>query len=73
MTAWLRSGAASWVSAWMRQDGRACSLVELLAGAVSMVEEQLARGKLNSIGRLVLPEPVYYFLGTIQIHKPEGP
>lgn len=31
------------------------SLVELLARALSMVEEQLAWGKLYSIGRLVLP------------------
>lgn len=38
-----------------------------------MVEEQLARGKLCSIGRLVLPEPVHYLLSTIQIHKAEGP
>lgn len=31
------------------------SLVELLARVVSVVEEQLAWGKLCSIGRLVLP------------------
>ena len=47
-----------WVSAWTGQDGRACSLVELFAGGVRMVEEQLAWGKLYSVGRLVLPEPI---------------
>lgn len=49
------------------------SLVELLARAVRVVDEQLARGKLCSIGRLVLAEPVYYLLSTIQVHKAEGP
>lgn len=62
-----------WVSAWTGQDGRACSLVELFAGGVCMVEEQLAWGKLYSVGRLVLPEPVHYLLRTVQIHKAEGP
>lgn len=49
------------------------SLVELLARAVRVVDEQLARGKLCSIGRLVLAEPVHYLLSTIQVHKAEGP
>lgn len=43
-----------WVSAWWGRAGR-LSLVELLARAVSMVQEQLAWGKLCSIGRLILP------------------
>lgn len=40
-------------------------MVELLAGAFSIVKEQLARGKLYSIDRLILPEPVHYFLSTV--------
>ena len=52
---------------------RACSLVELLVRVVGMVHKQLTRGELFSIGSLVLPELVHYFLCPVQIHKVEGP
>ena len=38
-----------------------------------MVEEELTWGKLYSVGRLILPEPVHDLLCTVQIHKAEGP
>ena len=48
-------------------------MVELLVRVVGMVHKQLTRGELFSIGSLVLPEPVHYFLCPVQIHKVEGP
>jgi len=56
-----------------RWPGGGRSLAELPVGAVSVVDEQLARGELFSVGGLVLPEPVHYLLSAVQIHEAEGP
>lgn len=56
-----------------RAGCEACSLVEFLVRAVSVVNQQLAWGELTSIGSLVLSEPVHHLLSTKQIHEAEGP
>jgi len=46
--------------------------VELLAWAVGIVQQQLARCELAAIDGLVLPQLVHQLLGTIGVRIPEG-
>lgn len=48
------------------------SLVEFLAGAVGVVQQQLARRELAAVHRLVLAQLVHQLLGSVRVRVPEG-
>jgi len=48
------------------------SLVEFLARAVGVVQQQLARRELAAVDGLVLPQLVHQLLGSVGVCVPEG-